>query len=131
MLTNDEIEQMKGVVRKCIYGIPDSEGQVARDTLDKIVAELLTLREAVAPQMAEVDALRGIEGNPHVIDEDHAYGDQEVYYGVLTETNFVEGEQSVVTLVACVSEESAYLSDNHGDLRDIDEFNFVVGPFKR
>jgi len=58
MLTNDEIEQMKGVVRKCIYGIPDSEGQVARDTLDKIVAELLTLREAVSPQMAEVDALQ-------------------------------------------------------------------------
>lgn len=64
-----------------------------------------------------------------VIGDQHAYGDQEVYYGVLTETNFVEGEQSVIKLVACVSEESVYLSDNHGNLRDLDEFDFVVGPF--
>lgn len=67
MLTNEEIEQMKGVVRKCIYGIPDNEGQVARDTLGEIVNELLALREATAPKMAEVDALmKQIEAFPHV-----------------------------------------------------------------
>lgn len=94
-------------------------------------AEIIVDREGMDEILSALKTVRGIEGQPRVIDEDHAYGDQEIYYGVLIETNFVEGEQSVVTLVACVSEESAYLSDNHGDLRDIDEFNFVVGPFKR
>jgi len=75
-------------------------------------------------------AAREAEKTPHVIDENHAYGDQEVYYGVFTEYNFESGAPSVIKLVACVSEDSADLSDDHGDLRDIDEFDFVVGPFR-
>lgn len=58
MLTNEKIEQARGVIRKCIYGIPDSEGQVARDTLDRIVDELLALK--TLPAMAEVDAATSI-----------------------------------------------------------------------
>lgn len=112
-----DVKNANGPARHILNDRLADLGQVAWDYGDEIISALKTVR--------------GIEGNPHVIDEDHAYGDQEIYYGVLTETNFVEGDQSVIKLVACVSEESAYLSDNHGDLRDIDEFDFVVGPFKK
>lgn len=66
---DEEVEQMKGMIRKCIYGIPDSEGKIARDMLDNIVDIAITrgqqLREAMeeierlksAPAMEEVDAL--------------------------------------------------------------------------
>lgn len=56
-LTKEDIEQMRGVVRKCIFGIPDSEGRVARDTLDKIVDELLALRTLRDAGDEEVDKL--------------------------------------------------------------------------